>query len=90
MNHLRQIMLVPLILSAPIWLSASAAVYTQGHETQDGFKHTSQPFKQTQVFKPTEEQAKNIKFDYGWSPEARRLNRHERLAFKLSALINSL
>jgi hypothetical protein len=42
------------------------------------------------VFKPTEEQAKNIKFDYGWSPEARRLNRHERLAFKLSALINSL
>jgi len=83
-------MLLPLILSAPIWLSASAAIYTQGNETQVGFKHTSQPFKQAQVFKPTEEQAKNIKFDYGWSPEARRLNRHERLAFKLSALINGL
>ena len=81
-------MLLPLILSAPIWLSAFAAVYTQEHASQVGFKHTPEPFKQTQVFKPTEEQAKNIKFDYGWSPEARRLNRHKRLAFKLSALIN--
>jgi hypothetical protein len=43
-------------------------------------------FKQPTSFNPTVEQAKTIKFEFGWSPELRRLNRHERLALKLSAL----
>jgi hypothetical protein len=47
---------------------------------------TKTPFKQPTSFNPTVEQAKTIKFEFGWSPEPRRLNRHERLALKLSAL----
>jgi hypothetical protein len=72
-------MILPLILTTSLWLTETASVSTFVILTKS-------PFKQPTSFNPTVEQAKTIKFEFGWSPEPRRLNRHERLALKLSAL----
>jgi hypothetical protein len=72
-------MILPLILTTSLWLTETASVSTFAILT-------TTPFKQPTSFNLTVEQAKTIKFECGWSPETRHLNRHERLALKLSAL----
>jgi hypothetical protein len=72
-------MILPLILTTSLWYIEAAPLSTFVIQTKT-------PFKQPTSFNPTVEQAKTIKFEFGWSPEPRRLNRHERLAVKLSAL----
>jgi hypothetical protein len=72
-------MILPLILTTSLWFTETAPLSTFVIQTKT-------PFKQSTSFNLTVEQAKTIKFEFGWSPEPRRLNRHERLALKLSAL----
>ena len=72
-------MILPLILTTSLWSTETAPLSTFVIQTKT-------PFKQSTSFNLTVDQAKTIKFEFGWSPEPRRLNRHERLALKLSAL----
>ena len=72
-------MILPLILTTHLWLTTTPTAF--GIELLNSTR-----FKQSAAFLPTVDQAKSIRFEYGWSPEPRRLNRHERLAIKLSAL----
>ena len=72
-------MILPLILTTHLWLTTTPTAF--GIEL---LKSTR--FKQSAAFIPTVDQAKSNRFEYGWSPEPRRFNRHERLAIELSAL----
>ena len=87
-----QAMILPILLSAWLWLPLST-VYTHLADpeiafTQLGnvFKQQSTLFKQTNKFKPSEFQALNIKLDYGTSPEPQRLSRREKIALKLTQI----
>jgi hypothetical protein len=75
-------MILPIFLSAAFWLPL-AGVYTQ--LTQQG-----SVFKQTNMFKPSEFQALNIKLDYGTSPEPQRLSRREKIALKLTQITKTI
>jgi len=71
-------MIIPLLLSAALWLPL-AGVYTQ-------LGQLNPVFKQQVTFKPSEFQALNIKLDYGTSPEPQRLSRREKIALKLTQI----
>ena len=85
-------MILPVLLSASLWLPLGA-VYTRLAEPEvaftqliNMFKQQSIMFKQQVAFKPSEFQALHIKLDYGTSPEPQRLSRREKIALKLTQI----
>ena len=75
-------MILTFLLSAILWLPVTG-VYTQVAQLPTVFKPTP-------AFKPSEFDALNIKLDYGYSPEPKRLSRREKIALKLTQITKSL
>lgn len=75
-------MILPLLISLFIWMPI------QGFYME--FKLPDALFKKSDMFKPNEFQALNIKLDYGNSPEPYRLSRKEKLALKLTQITKTI